>query len=227
MKALHTVTLCILIVLFPFFTAYALPNVIWHSGQVTLWNKTVLTGNISYNWLAEMVLIQVDERTATLSADQVSQFGWFDHSQHKYREFRALSTPGASETDRTRSAFFEICSEGPLSVARHLKRSRGFLKRAFGHPVNFTDQPTMAQNHDLFDYFVQDADRLVSLNGFYAEIYKPIMTAYDKLLQEYVLVHNINTRSLLGRLVIINHYNYLVQQDNQMASFKQYGQQLD
>ena len=174
-----------------------------------------------------MVLIQTDGRITTLSANQVLQFGWFDDNQHKYRDFRSLSLPSALEADRVRPAFFEICSDGSLVVIRRIKQSRGLLKRAFGHPSNFTDDPTMAQNPEQFDYFVQDAGRLVSLDQFYMGIYKPLMMAYDQPLQKYITIHNINSRSLLGRLVIINHYNYLVQQDDRMASFKQYGQALD
>lgn len=225
MKALHKINLFVIIVLFPVCTATAFPKIIWHTGQITLWNKAVLTGNVSYNWLAEMVLIQVDGRMATLSADQVSQFGWFDHSQHKYREFRSL--PGTVTENRTPYAFFEICSDGALTVVRRIKHTHGLLRRAFGHPSNFTDEPKMAQNIDQFDYFVQDDSHLVSVDQFHTGIYKPLMTAYDQPLQKYIATHNINSRSLLGRLVIINHYNYLVQQDNHMASFKQYGQALN
>ena len=76
----------------------------------------------------------------------------------------------------------------------------------------------MSQNTDLFDYYVHDADRLMALDRFYVEIYEPLMTAYDRELQTYVQRHNLNTRTLLGRLVLIDQYNFLVQKDPRTAS---------
>jgi hypothetical protein len=111
--------------------------------------------------------------------------------------------------------------DGPLSVVRRLRKRHGLFKRAFGHPTHYTDQPTMAQNTDLFDYYVHDADRLMALDRFYLEIYEPLMTAYDRELQTYVQRHNINTRTLLGRLVLIDHYNFLVQKDPRTASARE------
>ncbi len=77
-----------------------------------------------------------------------------------------------------------------------------------------------AQNVDQFDYFVYDAGRLREFNKFYADIYEPVMTTYRQEIQQYVAIHNINQRSLLGRLTMVDHYNYLVQQDPKTASIR-------
>ncbi|WP_223860353.1 hypothetical protein [Spirosoma validum] len=187
-----------------------------------LLNKTVLEGNVSYNWLAEMVMIcQSDGRVSTFSADQVLQFGWFDYDQHKYRSFKSL--PNVLRKDHITYGFFEIYLDGSLTVVRRIRQSRGLLKRAFGHPENYTDKPTIAQNHDHFDYFVQDAGQLLSVDRFYSDIYTPIMTTYDRELRKYVVSHNLNDKTLLGRLVLIDHYNLLVYYEAKTASAKSYG----
>lgn len=221
MKSLYTLTAIIIIVFFCVFSIQASPEkTVWHIGHVTLWNKTVLEGNLSYNWLAEMIMLrQSDGRVYTFSANQAIHFSWFDYNLHKNRDFRSLQ--GSAGKDLNNRTFFEVCIDGPLSVVRRLRQRHGLFKRAFGHPTNYTDQPAMAQNADLFDYYVHDAGRLMALDRFHIEIYEPLMTAYDRELQAYVQRHNINTRTLLGRLVLINQYNFLVQKDPRTASARE------
>lgn len=201
-------------------SSYGLPNPIWHPGQLILWDKTTLEGDISYNWSAEMVLLrQSNGRLCTFSAHQINQFGWFDYSTHKHRNFVAL--PDNRSKQATRQTFFEICTDGPLSVVRRLRRPHGLLRKVFSNPSYYTDQPQMAQNQEHFDYYVYDAGKLRSLDKFFVEIYEPLMTSYDQELREYVLKHNLNDRSLLGRLVLIDRYNQLVQQDPRTASARE------
>ena len=164
---------------------------------------------------------QPDGRLRALSANQVLEFGWFDYNLYKQRDFKSLS--GSMDTDRINRRFFEVCMDGSLSVVRRLRRPHGLFKRAFGHPSHYTDQPTMAQDTDHFDYFVHDAGQLIALDQFYGAIYEPLMTAYDQELQHYAQKHNLNTRSLLGRLVLIDHYNFLAQKNTQSASARSYG----
>lgn len=220
MKIRYFLTLFAIIVLFHVFPVQAaLPKPTWQSGKLILLDRTVLEGDLSYNWLMETVLFrQADGRVRTLSANQLSQFGWFDFSIHKYRDFKVLASDEPREPSR--AAIFEICMDGSLVVVRHLRQRHGLLNRTFTHPTYFADRPEMAQNTDYFDYFVYDAGQLRALERFYLDIYEPLMRAHDKALQHYVQVHNINDRSLLGRLLVIDRYNTLVEQDAKTASAK-------
>lgn len=197
----------------------ALPKPGWQSGQITGWDKTVLTGDLCYNWLIETVLFRrTDGRIQTFSANQVSQFGWFDSVTNTYRDFRVLS----HEVPNSRSsrAFFEVCMDGPLTVVRQLKPLRGLRKHLFSHPAYFTDEPDLAQNIEFFDYFVYDAGRLRAIDRFYTDVYAPLMSAYKPQLEQYIQVHHLNDRTLLGRLVLIDRYNIMVRQDARTASAK-------
>lgn len=196
------------------------PKITWQTGHLLLWDKAVLEGDLSYNWAAEMVsLRQPDGRIRTFSANQVSEFGWFDYSQHKQRNFVALAKN--LDKDRVSQSFFEICMDGSLAVVRKLRTRHGFLKRLFSHPVYSNDQPTLTQNTEHFDYFVYDAGRLLAMNRFYIDIYDPLMRGYERELRRYVLAHNIDDRTLPGRLVLIDHYNWLMQNDTKAASSKE------
>lgn len=221
MKLVYKLILSTLIVLFHVFSVQAsLPKPTWKSGQLILLNHTLLEGDLSYNWLMETVLFRhTDGRVQTFSANQVDQFGWFDFSIHQYRKFKALASDDKTKP-YTRHAFFEICMDGSLTVVRNLRQPHGLFKRVFSHPAYFVDQPIMAQNTDYFNYYVYDSGRLLALDRFYTDIYDPIMTAYDKVLKRYIYDHNINDRHLLGRLVLIERYNLLVQQEAKTASAK-------
>ncbi|WP_338874594.1 hypothetical protein WBJ53_03150 [Spirosoma sp. SC4-14] len=198
---------------------FAHPDPIWHSGQLTFWNKTTLQGDLSYNWSAEMILLrQTDGRVRTFSANQINRFGWFDYALHKQRVFISVSDAGDKNKDR--QAFFELCMDGPLAVVRRLRRPHGLFRRTFSNPAYYADQPELAKSHEHFDYFVYDAGRLRAFDHYYLDIYDPLMMSYDRELKQYVMTHNINDRTILGRLVIIDHFNHLVQQDPKTASAK-------
>lgn len=220
MKTLYTFIFTLVFVLFLASSIQAsAPKFPWKAGHLELWDNTALTGDLSYNWAAEMVsLRQEDGRIRTFSANQVARFGWFDYSVHKLRNFVSLAKP--LDKDRTNQVFYEVCMDGPLTVIRRMRQPHGFLKRWFNHPSHATDQPVMAQNTDHFDYFVYDAGQLLNLNRYYQDIYTPLMTAYDRELHHYIQTHNINDRALPGRLVIISRYNWLVQSDTKAASNK-------
>ena len=197
----------------------ALPGPNWHTGKLVRWDNTILEGELSYNWLMQTVLFrQPDGRIGSFSANQISQFGWFDFTNHKYRDFRVLAHD--ANMSQTSQAFFEICMDGPLTVVRYLKPLRGLRRHLFAHPGNFSDQPALSENIDSFDYFVYDAGHLRAIDRFHYDVYLPLMTTYKKQLDQYVQVHNINTRTLLGRLVMIDRYNILVEQDAKTASAK-------
>lgn len=220
MKTIYKLTFTTLIVLFCVFSVLAShPEPAWRSGHLQLWNNTILEGDVSYNWSAELVSFrQPDGRIHTFSANQVSRFSWFDYTQSKQRNFVSLVKP--VDKDRVNQVFFEVCMDGSLAVVRRLRRPHGLLKRIFSHPAHSTDRPTLAQNTELFDYYVFDAGRLLEMERFHTDIYLPLMTAYDEQLHSFVAKHNINDRLLLGRLVVISHYNWLVQQDSKTASAK-------
>ena len=222
MKRYFTVIFSVLIVFFHVHSAFAtLPKLSWHSGQITGWDKTVLTGEVSYNWLIRTVSFrQEDGRIRSFSANQVSQFGWFDFDTHTYRDFRVLKHEGSNS--RPSQAFFEVCTDGPLTVVRQLKPLRGLQKHLFSHPAYFADEPALAQNTDFFEYFVYDAGRLRAIDRFYTDVYEPLMTAYKKQLTRYIQTHNLNDRTLLGRLILINRYNSMVEQDARTASAKSF-----
>ena len=220
MKAVYNLTKISLVAFFLVTSAQASPpGAVWYTGQLVLWDKTSLEGDLSYNWSAEMVsLRQADGRIRTFSAHQVSEFGWFDYSLHKYRNFMSLVKP--VDKIRTDQAFFEVCLDGPLTVVRQLRQRHGFLKTLFSHPTYTNDKPTLAKNDEFFTYFVYDAGQLLKLDRYYIDIYEPLMMNYNREIQQYVQKHNINDRTIPGRLVLINHYNWLVQHDTKAASAK-------
>lgn len=221
MKSLLKFTFAFFFVLFLFDTSQAAqPKIIWRAGQLELWDRTTLEGDLTYNWAAEMVsLREAGGRVRTFSANQVARFSWFDYSVHKLRNFISLVRPINQEQEG--QVFHEICMDGPLTVVRRLKKPHGLFKRWLNRPEQTNDQPAIAQDTDQFNYFVYDAGQLLDLDRFYKDIYTPLMTSYDRELNQYVERHNINNRTLAGRLVLIDRYNWMVQHDSKAASTKE------
>lgn len=198
------------------------PEAFWRAGQLTFRDGTTVEGNLSYNWLAGLVqLRQVNGRVSTFSPDQVSRFAWFDYSEHKFRNFATYTGPDPAQT------FFEVYMDGPLSVVRRLKHPRRLSTTLFGQPVHYTDRPTLSADLDSFDYFVYDGVEFMPLNRFLTDIYAIHLVAFQHELRQYVQTHNVNDRSLLGRLILINRYNFLLLQKGEIASARRDGKRPD
>ncbi|QJW88257.1 hypothetical protein HNV11_02125 [Spirosoma taeanense] len=218
MKTLFTSVQTMLLVLFCVVSTWAgRPKTSWQTGRLSFWDNTILEGELSYNWSAETVLLrQTDGRVRAYSASQIRQFGWFDYEQAKQRTFVSLANPTGPE--RFNQTFFEIYMDGSLKVVRRLKRTRGIAKWILTNPAYYTDEKTLTQNPDQFNYYVYEAGNFLNVDRFYSDIYQPLLTLYDQELQTYVRNHNINARTLLGRLVLIDHFNFLSQQEARTAS---------
>ncbi|GAB3693991.1 hypothetical protein GCM10027592_14440 [Spirosoma flavus] len=193
------------------------PKPVWRSGKVVLWDNVILEGELIYNWLVETVQFrQEDGRIRLFPANQLRQFSWFDTQLNRQRDFMALTNVAAEHPETYR--IYEVCMDGPLAVVRRLKRPRGLWKRTLGNPTHFNDTAILAQEPDFFDYYVHDAGRLRALDRYYTDIYQPLMTSYAKQINTYTETHNINDRTLMGRLILISHYNTLVEQSSSTAS---------
>ena len=194
-------------------------GIIWHAGQATLWEGSILTGDVAYNWCAEAVQIRHrNGQISTFSSRQVREFGWFDYSMHKNRNFVSLSTSFKSEHPQL--AFFEIFIDGQLPVIRRLDLPHGWLSRKLGHPKQYFDNPTLAQDTGLFTYFAYDEGQFLAVDHFYKEIYQPKLAMFDQELSRYSQVHNLNENTLLGKLMLINRYNFLAEENQKTASIK-------
>lgn len=223
MKRFYTLAQIVLLVFFCVLTSRAdrLDNG-WRAGQLTLQNDSIMTGELAYNWSAEIVMLrQASGCIRTFSARQVREFGWFDADLSKKRYFVSLTRPVTA--DKSEQGFYEVWLDGSLPVVRQLRRSRSMFRRSFERPVFYTDTRQLTQNPDQFDYFVYDDGQFWALDRFYTDIYAPLLARYDRELKQYVHIHNINDRSLLGRLVLIDRYNIMDRQNQQSASARTTG----
>lgn len=227
MKFLRAFTLQVFFVLYVVELISAKPpKTLWQTGQLALWSDSLLTGALAYNWSAEMVMLRLpDGHIRTFSAAQVRRFDWFDQRQNKLRTFVSLESP--LPINRTRQAFYEVWLNGPLTVVRRLKRAHGPFKRLFVNPTQCADTPMLSESLDQFDYFVHDEGRFLSLDWFYRDIYEPLLAAYDRELHQFIQDHNLNERTVLGRLILIDRFNYLSRHNPKTASVRSVSNALE
>ncbi len=218
MKRHYASTLLVLIVLFLSQVTLAKPPLpVWRSGQLAFWNGASAQGELAYNWSAEMVLLRLPTgQIRTYSASQVRQFGWFDPNQHKQRIFVSLARNHADE--QTAHGFYEVCLDGSLTVVRQLKRQRGWLSRSFHRPEQLIDTPELADLQEPFNYFVYDEGQFLTFERFFPDIYHPHMISQSRELDDFVLSHNLNARTILGQLILVDRYNNLSKNGQQTAS---------
>lgn len=186
----------------------------WSSGELVLSDGTVLTGELNYNWKAEIVQLRQANVLKAFSAYQVRGFRYFDHVQNSLRKFIAMEYPVNSTVYRP--LFLEEMLSGPLTVYRRLRHTHQWLRVV--SPASFGRDDELIKDVDNFSYFVIDGNKMIDLDDFRRTLWPRMESEFDKELKRYVTKMQVNLSSTLARLLLINHYNYLKLHDSQTAA---------
>lgn len=120
--------------------AQQFPSNLWHPGELTLNDRTLLKGSLKYNFELETVQIQVGETTQTFDASQVLSFVFFDQVYKGRREIYSL--PYATQSGYQRPKFFEVIVEGKMT----------FLVREYLVTQDSRNNPSMRSMRQLGTY---------------------------------------------------------------------------
>jgi hypothetical protein len=181
---------------------------IWNRGELFLENGTELTGDLNYNWKAEVVQIRQGDAIKAYSAFQVQAFRFFDNSLNTLRTFASVQDPAHSSLHRL--LFMEQVMTGPMTVYRRLHHMREPI--ASQNPASFGSDAELVKDLDGFDYFVYENDSIISLDKFSQELWPVMQQECGDELTHYASTLAIDKSSTVARLRIINRYNSLKSQ---------------
>ncbi|MBC3788832.1 hypothetical protein [Spirosoma utsteinense] len=185
--------------------ASAKPPTVWHTGVLLLSNGTELTGDLNYNWKAEIVQIRLGDGIKAYSAFHVREFTYFDDKINTLRKFASVEHPIRSSLRRL--IVMEQLMEGPMTVYRRLRHAREPIAKR--NLSSFGNDAELTQNLDSFDYFVYKDDGVVKLDHFVRDIWPVMQQEYHKELTQYGTTLLIDRNTTLARLLFINQYNSL------------------
>lgn len=88
---------------------------LWHEGKIVLESGDTLRGQIKYDLQQDLIQYKQGQSIAqALTARKVLYFEIFDNTVRKYRQF--FSLPYATNTDYKAPVFFELLTEGDLTL---------------------------------------------------------------------------------------------------------------
>lgn len=185
--------------------ASAKPPTIWHPGELHLANGTELTGDLNYNWKAEIVQIRQENGVKAYSAFQIRAFSYFDATLNTVRTFASVQHP--TQTSRHRLIIMEQFMSGQMTVYRRLRHAREpIAKRSLS---SFGDDTELVQNLDSFEYFVYQADGIHKLDYFVRDLWPVMQQEFQQELAQFGTRLLIDRNTTLARLLFINEYNAL------------------
>lgn len=183
----------------------ALARNVWNQGKISLLNGTVLEGELSYNWKAEIVQYRQENTIKAFSAFQVQEFRYFDTELNTLRKFVAIDYP--IKPLLPRPVFLEEFENGPLMVYRRLRHQYEPIKLVNSVASKVDDG--LLKNLDSFHYYVFEDGQLTNLNDFSGVLWPRMQTEFTDELMHYAATLHIDLTSTLARLLLINQYNQL------------------
>ena len=180
----------------------------WTQGELILNDGTQLTGELNYNWKAEIVQLRQQNTLKAYSAFQVKLFRYFDNQQNLLRSFTSVEFP--VKTTLLRPVFLEEVVTGPLVVYRRLRHSLDPFR--VGNAADFASDGEFSKNIDMFTYFVFDGSSFADLDRFNQSIWPRLEQEFHTELHQYMHSHAVARNDTMGRLLLINQYNALKSQ---------------
>ena len=183
---------------------------VWSIGHVTLRSGQVLRGELSYNWKAEVLQVRMpDGIMKALSANRIDSFTYFDSEQNALRKFSSVEL--STSPDAFRPVMLEECAVGRYTVYRRLRHAKELIK--ITRPSLYNTDAELLKDYDNFVYFVVDANGTVTdLQQFESTVWPQMLTDYHAQLTECLRLRQLDLSSTVGRLILINQYNYLHEQ---------------
>lgn len=184
---------------------------VWNQGHVTLRTGQIIDGQLSYNWKAEVLQVRTaDGITKAFSAHRVDSFAYFDNEQNALRKFSSVELPASSEI--MRPVMLEECTVGHYTVYRRLRHSKELIK--ITRPSLYSSDTELMKDYDNFVYFVIDADGAVTdLQRFELTLWPQMLSEYRAQLTECLHIRQLDLSNTVARLILINQYNYLREQN--------------
>lgn len=191
-------------------------NPAWNHGHATLRSGQVLRGQLSYNWKAEILQVRAaDGTTKAFSAQRIDSFTYFDSEQNALRKFSSVEL--ATSSEQFRPVMLEECTVGRYTVYRRLRHSKELLK--ITRPSLYSSDVELMKDYDNFVYFVVDeAGGVTDLQQFEQTVWPQMLSEYRPQLTECLRVRQLDLSSTVARLILINQYNYLHEQNPTQAN---------
>ena len=177
----------------------------WCSGSVTLEDRQVVTGEVSYDLKFNAVQVRHHGVVRTYTAEKVAHFDLFDPVKHRARHYVAIDHP-VDESYR-RKTFFEVLTDGTMTVLRKTKYvRRPRVTEDFRAPHIYLNAVCR------HTYYVFNEGEFFEVEDFKEQVL-PLMSRHEDLVKEYIEQCRLKLRKVHEQMRVVHLYNQLCGQE--------------
>lgn len=176
--------------------SFSLPisNAEWNEGVIILVGDEVLSGEVHYNSLHQLVLLRSakGQPITTFTARQVRRFFYYNPQDNIIHRFLAIEQhPNPAYAAHH---FYEVVAEGP---ALYLRQPNRCLARP----------PANSNSHTVaFHYFAYYQGKLVRAHAFEKELL-PTLTQENAALVDYIKLQHLQPYHIGDQILLVNYFN--------------------
>jgi hypothetical protein len=177
----------------------------WNRGVIVLHSGEIIQGDLCYDQHLEVVQCQSEGITKAYTALQVKYFRYQD--QHMGIERKFIPVAFSPTSDYKHDAFFEVVTDGPITLLRkhsrwkHLTANPGFMR--VNPELGFSNQVIG------FEYYVQQSEGLRKVKKFRKEFFPAIMREYGEKVNQFVRKNQLKLFMMASQIIVVQYYNYL------------------
>ena len=187
-------------------SAQYFPSEVWHEGQVTLLSGEKLEGKVKYNFDADLVQLNKDNRIRTYSARKILFFEVLDQELGRYRQFYAL--PFNIRPNYKVPMLFEVLYENTLTLMAREKLVQETIPQ-YGYYNNFGTGPATRYRLDFDYYFLNSQGEIIPYSQKKDDLYS-ILTKHKNEVEAYVKENRLKYDRHRDLVRITAYYNSLL-----------------
>jgi hypothetical protein len=177
----------------------------WNQGIIVLHSGEIIQGELRYDQHQEVVQCQSGGTIKAYTALLVKYFRFQDQYMQIERKFIPVAYSPTS--DYKHDAFFEVVTDGPITVLR--KHSR--WKHLASNPAFMRVNPELGfSNHVIgFEYYVQQRGGLRKVKNFRKEFFPAMMQEHGEKINRFVRENQLKLFMMASQIIVVRYYNYL------------------
>lgn len=177
----------------------------WCPGSVTLENRQVVTGEVSYDLKFNAVQVRHDGVVRTYTAEKIAHFDLFDQVKHRNRHYVAIDHP--VEEGYRRKTFFEVLTDGKMTILRKTKYvRRPRVTEDFRAPHIYLNAVCK------HTYYVFNDGEFFEIDDFKEQVL-PLMSRHEDLVKDYIEQCRLKLRKVHEQMRVVHLYNQLCTQE--------------
>ena len=187
------------------------PEEMWHLGELTLRDESILKGEVKYDLQADLIQLNTGRRIRTYAANQLNKFRIFQENTGRHRTF--YSIPYTNENGYRRPKLFELVFNGNTSLL-----AREFIavtRRNVGPPVqnffSFRQNPMITSTERILKhrlYLINKEGKIQMLGSKRKDVIHSFESNHKEL-KKFIRKNRLKMGNIEDITTLVRYYNQL------------------